>query len=251
MNNKFIRFFVTGAAKRNILRRAKSWIYLLFAICYLLFMVSATIGIYDGVHAGHRKILKKLISLRGRRIVFLFPKNPRKGEKIVSSFRERKNILKSMGLSVTRLEIEKFWKMSARAFFDNVITEKYGVRHLVVGDDFVFGHGKRGTIKRLKAWAQAKQVKITVVSAKKINGKKISSTLIKKLLAAGRVAEAAGLLGRPYSVTGEKIKGRGISRSLGFPTVNLKIAGDKIIPEGVFAVKVARSEEHTSELQSH
>ena len=221
---------------------------------FTFFMISATIGIYDGIHLGHLEILKKLKKEKGKKIVFLLHSSPFKGGLILSTLDERKKILKAFGFEVVVLNINKIRKMTALNFFEKFIIEKYKVKKLVVGEDFVFGHKRRGTIGCLKKWGGEKSVKIEVVKIKKnslfsplfVKGgiqkgdlTKISTTLIKKLLLKGNVKEAEKLLGIPYKIKGRTVKGRGIARGLGFPTINLSPEKHKILPKGVFLVQIS------------
>lgn len=200
--------------------------------------ISASIGIYDGIHAGHRAVLKELLKCPGTKKVFVFFRNPNKAGNIVTSAAERKTVLAGMGLEPVMLKIEKYWKMSARAFLEDVLIKKYNVRRLVIGEDFVFGRKKEGTVASLKKWAQDLGLDVKVVKTKARGGMKISTTLIKELIAQSKTSRAAALMGRPYRISGRKVKGLGIARTLGFPTVNLVAEKHKAVPEGVFAAEV-------------
>ncbi|MFH1956849.1 MAG: riboflavin kinase [bacterium] len=202
-------------------------------------MISATVGIYDGVHLGHVRILRELQKNLGRHIVFLFFKNPKKGDNILTNLKERKEILSSSGVEVINLDIKKFWRMAAYDFLDKFLVRKYGVGNLIAGDDFVFGHRRRGTISDLRKWTKEKNINFKVVPGVKLKNKKISTSLIKECLEKNALDTANKMLGRCYAVTGRKIKGLGIAGSLGFPTINLKPEKHKILPEGVFFVKSA------------
>lgn len=200
--------------------------------------ISATVGIYDGVHIGHLEILRKLKKQPGRKIAFLFFHNPVKGNQILTTFEERKQIIESMGVEVKGLDIRKFWKISALDFFKDYLLKKWKISSLVVGEDFAFGHRKQGTTSVLKKWGKKYAVRIFVVPLLKNGREKVSTSSIKKLLVKGNVEKAAQLLGRPYSVEGVKIHGRKIASTLGFPTINLKTKGNKIVPKGVFLGEV-------------
>ncbi len=200
--------------------------------------VSASIGIYDGVHAGHRVVLEELLKCSGTKKVFVFFRNPNKAGSIVTSAFERKKILSEMGLEAVMLKIEKYWQMSARDFLKEILIKKYNVRRLVIGEDFVFGRAKKGTVSALKKWARGLGLAVFVVRTKTRGGRKISTTLIKTLILLSKTSQAADLMGRPYTVSGKKVKGKGIAGTLGFPTVNLIPEKHKLVPEGVFAAEV-------------
>jgi len=195
-------------------------------------MISATIGVYDGIHKGHLEILKRLKAERGKKIVFVFHQKAQKN--LLTNIAERKEILKSLGFRVVILEAEKIWKLSAYNFFHKFLLRRYKINRLVIGEDFVFGHKRQGTPRLLKKWCRENEVHLEIVKLKKTQKGKISSSSIRKLLLASRIQQANTLLGRPYSIKGIKIKGAGISKKLGFPTVNLKIPENRLKPLGVF-----------------
>jgi len=201
-------------------------------------MVSATIGIYDGVHLGHVRVLKEVLKKTGRGIVFLFFKNPKKDNYILTNLKERKKIISSPGLKVILLDIKKFWKMSAFDFFEKILVGRYKVKNLFIGEDFVFGHGKKGTPAHLKRWCSDKKINLRIIPCRKLNGLKISTTRIKACLKKKNIQAANRMLGRCYAVSGRKIKGRGLARTLGFPTVNIKPEKYKILPQGVYLTAV-------------
>jgi len=203
--------------------------------------LSASIGIYDGVHAGHRSVLRELLKYPGAKKVFVFFRNPNKAGNIVTSAAERKLILTGMGLEPVMLKIEQYWKMSARDFLKDILVKKEHVQRLVIGEDFVFGRRKKGTRVTLKKWAKELGLDLKVLKTKVRGGRKISTTLIKKLIARSKTAEAAALMGRPYRISGRKVKGLGIASTLGFPTINLIPEKHKTVPEGVFAAWVTCS----------
>ena len=135
--------------------------------------------------------------------------------------------------------MEKFWRMTAYDFLDKFLIKKYGVENFIAGDDFVFGHRRQGTINNLRKWSKGKNMNFKVVSAKKLEKKKISTSLIKECLKKNDVDTANKMLGRYYTVSGRKVKGLGIAGTLGFPTINLAPEKHKFLPQGVFFVKVA------------
>ena len=183
-------------------------------------------------------MLKELLKLPGVKKVFVFFRNPNKAGSTVTSAFERKKILSEMGLETVMLKIEKYWKMSAGDFLKDIIVKKYKVRRLVIGEDFVFGRAKKGTVASLKKWAKEQGLEVTVVKTKNRKGKKISTTLIKKLIALSKTSQAADLMGRPYSICGKKVRGPGIAGALGCGTVIVMPEKHKAVPEGVFAAEV-------------
>ncbi|MCD6413836.1 MAG: adenylyltransferase/cytidyltransferase family protein [Elusimicrobia bacterium] len=201
--------------------------------------VSVTIGVYDGVHLGHRKVLRKFFRSAGKKIVFLFFRNPRKGFGVLTDLAERKKLILSLGeAEVAALPFEKFKNVPAEKFFTDFLVKKYRVYRIVVGEDFRFGREARGDVRLLRNLCRREGINLQVVGEELFGGRKISTSRIKKFLLRGDVETAGKLLGRFYSVSGEKVKGRGISGTLGFPTINLLRKKNRIYPEGVFLTRV-------------
>lgn len=113
--------------------------------------------------------------------------------------------------------------------------KRLAARHIVVGENFAFGHNREGDISWLKREGGKMGAVIDAVSPVKSGGEVVSSSRIRALLHEGNLAAANELLGRPYSITGFPSKGMGIGRTLGFPTVNLAVQPCKLLPMGVFA----------------
>ena len=212
--------------------------------------VILTIGTYDGVHLGHRRIIKALLregaraGLRGAVAYFPFP--PRlffSGEKencLITLPREREKLLRELG--VRRIRALPFGaalaKMSAEDFFDSVILKAEKARGLCVGADFALGRGRAGGPEFLRRRCAGTGLFFKALPFLRSGGHKISSSLIRSMLSGGRVREANKLLGWNYSVSGKVVKGAGIGRALGFPTANVDAHRAKILPPGIFAARV-------------
>lgn len=211
--------------------------------CYL------SIGTYDGVHLGHRKIIKTLVResrLRGcRSVVVYFPFPPRaffSGERencLITLPAEREALLKEQGaVRVERLPFDrKLSEMSAEDFFRNVIVGRFGAKGVAAGRDFAFGKDRRGNAEFLEKRCAAAGVRYKAVPFAVHKGHKVSSSLIRAYLRCGHVEEANKCLGRNYSAAGKVVKGAGIGRALGFPTANIGVDKAKILPPGVFAAR--------------
>lgn len=207
-----------------------------------------TIGTFDGVHAGHRFLLAQLEMLaakhRFKPLVLYFPLPPKtllgtKPEMTVLTLpKEKKQLLRSLGTPAKALDFAACRHMTAREFFDKVLLQKMNMGGLLVGADFAFGKGREADA----AWLKERCAKAGVVFEKtrfyKTGTQKISSSFVRKLLASGDIWRVNDLLGRPYELTGKVIKGKQLGRHLGFPTANLDTGIYKILPLGVFAVKV-------------
>jgi riboflavin kinase/FMN adenylyltransferase len=209
-----------------------------------------TIGNFDGVHLGHRAVIKSLAE-RGRALglpvtVMTFEPQPQElfqpdvAPPRLCSLTEK--VVRLSELEVSRILCIGFTRQlanwSAEQFIESLLVEKLGVRHLVIGDDFCFGKGRRGNFEMLNQ--AGKQYGFSVESTQSfcLNSQRVSSTLIRQALAEGDLDSAASMLGRPYSISGRVGHGDKKGRQLGFPTANLALKRHKAALSGVFAVAV-------------
>jgi riboflavin kinase/FMN adenylyltransferase len=126
-------------------------------------------------------------------------------------------------------------ELSAREFFDRVIREQLQARGIVEGPNFAFGHDRRGDVAILRDWCGKSGIDFEVVEPTEVDGRMVSSSLIRQCLSEGNVAEGARLLGRPHRIRGQVAHGAGRGAGLGFPTANLESI-DTLVPlEGVYA----------------
>ena len=209
--------------------------------------VAVSIGNFDGVHLGHARIVQRLIamarSLGTPAAVLTFDPHPAKILRpelapTPLTWTERKaELLYRLGVDVviaypTDLAL---LELAPREFFDKIVVGRLGVRGMVEGRNFFFGHDRGGTIERLGEFCRASGVQLEVVDAAEIDGQTVSSTRIRSLIADGQVAEAGRLLGRPHRIRGTVIHGQGRGNGLGYPTANID-AIDTILPgEGIYA----------------
>jgi riboflavin kinase / FMN adenylyltransferase len=208
-----------------------------------------TIGVFDGLHAGHRKIVKNTVDdarkLGLTSVVVTFDPHPAKllrpdiKTPSLISLKHRVGLIKELG--VDRLLIINFTKefseMSADKFVKSVLVEKLKTREIFVGENFYFGKSAASSTGDLRKLARKHGFKVTAVKPVKIGGRIVSSSLIRKLIAKGDLADAARLLGRSVSVLGTVVKGSGIARGLGCPTANINPHHEVIPPKGVYAVR--------------
>jgi len=127
--------------------------------------------------------------------------------------------------------------MDENRFIDEVLVKKLNAKHIIVGNDFRFGHKRIGDAKLLESYGHDKGIEVTIVNLIEISGKKISSTDIRKLLILGKISEANNLLGKPFSIQGKIIHGEKVGRELGYPTANIEIYKSYPI-NGIFLVEV-------------
>ncbi len=211
-----------------------------------------TLGTFDGVHIGHREIIDTVVNkadkLGGRSFVITFYPHPRKvisGDnqlKLLNTPDEKAVLLEALG--VENLLIINFTKEFSRLtpdeFVDKIILKTIGAKEIVIGHDHHFGRGRGGNIDFLIDKGKEAGFKVTVIPEYKTDDVGINSSLIRKELRAGEIANVNKYLGRFYSFTGKVVKGDGRGKELGFPTANLKTENnDKLLPAiGIYAVEL-------------
>lgn len=210
----------------------------------------ATIGIFDSVHRGHQKILKKLVKEArhsgAKSLVITFHPHPRKvlrpDAKIpfITSLEHRLRLIESLGVdsSLVIRFTRSLSRMSARDFINKILVRRLGVKAIVVGVNFLFGNRDKGNFILLKKLSRLYGFKLFGVKPIRIKGTIVSSTKIRRAIEKGNLKDAALMLGRPVTVLGTVVKGRRIGRRLGFPTANIDPHHEAIPPSGVYAVDV-------------
>ena len=210
----------------------------------------ATIGNYDGVHAGHQAILKRLrahatrVGLPG--CVVIFEPQPREyfspqsAPPRLTRLRDKLALLEEQGVDrVLCLAFNRrLRELSADEFIQQVLIDGLGVQHLEVGDDFRFGCDRAGDFNLLKQWGQRKGFTVESASTVAENGERVSSTRVRQVLADGDFAQAERLLGRPFSITGRVLHGQKLGRQLGAPTANVQLKRLRAPLNGVYRVSV-------------
>ncbi len=212
----------------------------------------ATIGFFDGVHRGHQCLVSQVSGLARElccpSMVITFDRHPRQVlhsdyiPQLLSTLEEKKALLQALGID--RLEVLPFTRelsrMTALEFMRQVLRDRLQVSTLVMGYDHHFG-SDGGTFPDYVEWGR--QAGIEVVLARELEGEKVSSSRIRRFLAQGDVRMANHLLGYTYSLEGEVVCGHQVGRHIGFPTANLQVRNDKLLPAlGVYAVRVTVSD---------
>ncbi len=210
----------------------------------------ATIGIFDGVHKGHKKILKLLKkrtkSIKAKSCVLTFDPHPAKilhphrTPPMLISTKHKLNLLASEGINIAILIsfTKDFADINPSCFVKEVLVKRMNVKELLVGRNFVFGRNKSGTIATLRKLGVRFGFKVHSISPLKAGRKIISSTLIRGLIMSGKLKEAKKLLDKGITILGTVTKGTRRGRILGFPTANLDLHHEAIPPSGVYIVKV-------------
>lgn len=205
-----------------------------------------TIGTFDGVHLGHRHLMFVLKDLAARSdmesMALTFPLPPRaviNGEEpqLLTTPAEKSVLLKEFGVEkVINLDFAKIRDLSACDFFD-ILLKKYDMGGILTGPDFAFGRGRNGDLNFLHKACAANNITCVQADFVRQCGHKISSSRIRVALHAGDIAAANALLGRAYGIAGKVVKGRQLGRTIGFPTANLDISANKVLPRGIFAAR--------------
>lgn len=212
-----------------------------------------TIGIFDGVHLGHQKIIKKLIesacSLNSEAVLLSFFPHPRtilqpeKGDlRLINTLDEKISLLDSLGLQniiIHPFDIN-FSNIPAEEFIQRILVDKLKVKKLIIGYDHHFGKDRRGTFDQLKKDSIKFNFELEEIPPQDIHDINISSSKIRTSLFEGNVILANEFLGYEYFMRGTVVRGDQIGRSIDFPTANIYIEEKyKLIPhDGVYAVKV-------------
>ena len=203
-----------------------------------------TIGNFDGVHLGHQALLtevkKRAHDLKLESAVITFEPNPKdyfsqnKPQTRISSLREKIELFNE--IKIDRVHIikfnQEFSNVTANEFI-SVLIKQLKVKEIIIGEDFCFGKAREGGIKQLSASSMKLNIKNKIL----IDGKRISSTLIRNLLANDKLDEANKYIGRPYSISGKVVHGEKRGRKIGFPTANIHMRHNRPPLKGVFAVK--------------
>ena len=210
-----------------------------------------TIGTFDGVHIGHRKILKRLIKnskdLGLKSMVLTFFPHPRMvlqkdaDLKLLNTIDEKIKILEELGLDYLIIHpfTKEFSRFSATEFVRDILVNSLRTKKIIIGYDHRFGRNRDANINYLIAFGSALDFEVEEIPAQEIDDVSVSSTKIRKALEEGNIVTANKYLGYPYMLTGLVKKGKGLGRQLNFPTANLMIKESyKLIPKnGVYVVQ--------------
>ena len=210
-----------------------------------------TIGTFDGVHIGHQKIIKRLVEVANNKglqpsLLTFFP-HPRMvlqkdaNIKLINTISEKELLLKRFG--ITNLVVKKFTKdfsrLTAEAFVEDILVDQLKAKHVIIGYDHHFGRNRNANINDLRQFGEQFDFDVEEISMQDINDVAISSTKIRAALNEGDIKTANTYLGYNFMLTGTIIKGKGIGKTINYPTANLKIEETyKLIPkQGVYIVQ--------------
>jgi len=212
-----------------------------------------TIGTFDGVHLGHKKVIKRLQELakkvNGETVIFTFYPHPRlvlnthQDElRLINTLEEKKILLEAAGVDhmVIYSFTKEFSKLSYTDFVEKILVGQLGMKYLVVGYDHKFGHKRKGTYEDLKVYADKLNFNIEQLEVLNVDAIDISSTKIRHALAEGDIQTTNKYLGHRYFIKGIVVDGKKLGHEIGFPTANIDPQESyKLVPkDGVYAVKV-------------
>jgi riboflavin kinase/FMN adenylyltransferase len=212
-----------------------------------------TIGTFDGVHSGHRYIIQQLqetaAACDGETVIITFDPHPREvlqpggpPVKLLTTLDEKIELLSKEGIDhlVIVPFTHAFSELSAQAYLEEFLIEKFNPHTIIIGYDHRFGHNREGGLELLEAEQNRYGFQLVEIPQQVVHDLAVSSTKIRKSLQEGNIQLANELLGYPYFVEGTVIHGDKMGRQLGFPTANIAVSDiRKLIPvEGIYAIRV-------------
>jgi riboflavin kinase/FMN adenylyltransferase len=210
--------------------------------------VALAAGFFDGVHRGHRRVIRQTVlaarALGGEAWALSFAAHPLRvlrpgaAPPLLSSARHRARMLAGLGVDGCLMIpfTRRLASMEPEAFVRRLLGAAPTLRRVLAGGDWRFGRGGRGDIALFRRLAAERGVRVAAVPPVLWRGRPVSSTRVRGEIAAGRLACAAAMLGRPFSVLGVVTRGRTVGRTLGYPTANLAVENEALPPFGVYAV---------------
>jgi riboflavin kinase/FMN adenylyltransferase len=213
---------------------------------------AVTLGVFDGVHIGHRRVIDELVRARKTRgidqcYLVTFDPHPvvvthsRITPPMLTTIDERLALLSPFALDgILVLKFDgQMAALDYRAFMEKYLLRPCDMKHLVLGYDCHFGRNREGSPERIKSEAHRFGISVDVVPAVAMGSEVVSSTAIRNALMEGDLGKANGFLGHPYLLSGRVVKGHGRGRGLGFPTANLRVSDPFKLwpPRGVYAVR--------------
>ena len=212
-----------------------------------------TIGTFDGVHLGHRVVLRRMREIakktKGKSVLFTFFPHPRyvlhkdnQNMKLITTLQEKQDLINQAGLD--NLVIHEFTKKFSRIkpvnFVRDILVEQLNVHTLVIGYDHHFGRNREGSIQELTTLADLYDFNIEKIDPQYFENVTVSSSKIRKLIEKGEMGKAKQYLGYEFLLNGKVIKGNSLGKTINFPTANIVVENKwKILPaDGVYAVKI-------------
>lgn len=210
-----------------------------------------TLGTFDGVHIGHRKIIDRLVQISKEEscesVILTFFPHPRmvlqsdSDIRLLNTIEEKAGLLEEAGLEnlVIHPFDKAFSRLTAEEFVKSVLVDRFNIKKIIIGYDHRFGRNRTATIDDLREFGSIYGFEVEQISAQEIDAVSVSSTKIRDALTQGNMRLANEYLGYDYFLTATVVKGRQLGRTIGFPTANLDLSDSyKLIPkQGVYVVK--------------
>lgn len=223
-----------------------------------------TIGTFDGVHLGHKALLDRLINTAQKEdldsVLLTFFPHPRmvlqkdSELKLINTLSEKKQLLKNIGLDhlVVQPFTKEFSRLTALEYVRDILVNQLNAKKIIIGYDHRFGRNRTANIENLREYGLTYGFEVEEISAQELDEVAVSSTKIRKALAVGDVTTANKYLGYPFMLNGTVVEGKGIGRTLNFPTANVKVdTPHKLIPKkGVYLVRSKINEQSVYGLTS-
>ena len=223
-----------------------------------------TIGTFDGVHLGHRKIIDRLLASAQSNdlesVVLTFFPHPRMvlqkdtGIKLINSIDERIALLEACGLDhlIIHPFTQEFSRLTAEEFVKDILVDQLKARKVIIGYDHRFGRNRNANIDDLKAFGEQYDFEVEEISKQDVDDVAVSSTKVRKALDEGNITLANEYLGYPFMLNGIVSRGKGLGKKFNYPTANLKIEEDyKLIPaKGVYVVQATLANERVYGMMS-
>lgn len=202
------------------------------------------LGNFDGIHLGHKKLITECVEYAKQEglcsVIYTFQSHPSAffgaNVKLITSNEEKRIILENLGCDYVYLEnFENVVSLSPMEFCDEILIKKLNAGVVFCGKNYTFGKNAQGNSDMLKSILAEKNVDVRVIQHVTKDSNTVSSTSIRQNIENGHIRKAYELLGHPYTISGQVLHGKKIGRTLGYPTINMDIPDDKIVPKfGVY-----------------
>ncbi len=212
--------------------------------------IGLTIGNFDGVHLGHRELLTKIKQECHEKmllfVVVTFIPHPQKiiqpdkDRFLISSYDQRRKLLSTLGVDILiELKFSRdFSTLSPDKFLETYLMSYPNLKHFYLGYDFAFGANKLGGFDLVSSLCKPSGIEVEIQPKYEVHGQLVSSSMIRDLLHAGRLDDVTKLLSRHYHLDGVVVKGEGRGKKIGFPTANIQVSDDMILPQrGVYVTR--------------
>ncbi len=200
------------------------------------------LGKFDGVHVGHIRLLQETAAIAKKKALYALAFTFRvPGRDVLMTDQEKVAVLSRYGMNGVHFEdlTDTFMQLTPGQFLEEVLLQRWRAKHIVVGFNYRFGHGRSGDAALLLRLCEERQIGLTVIDPVMQGGSVVSSTRVRQAVGAGDMEQAGQLLGRPYAVAGEVMPGKRLGREIGFPTVNLYPDVHLVLPQrGVYVTEL-------------